>query len=114
MLALELGDVEEFPFVEAPSERAIADGYRRLAEIGAIDDAEELTPIGRTIARLPIDVALGRMLVEAERRLRCARLLVLAAFLSIQDPRERPADARQAADQAHAAFADPKSDFAAC
>ncbi|HJT98609.1 MAG TPA: DUF3418 domain-containing protein, partial [Rhodanobacteraceae bacterium] len=112
MLALKLGDVAEFPFVEAPSERAIGDGYRRLAEIEAIDEHKRLTPIGRTIARLPIDVALGRMLVEAERRGALRELLVLAAFLSIQDPRERPADARQAADQAHAAFADPKSDFA--
>ncbi|HEY6895166.1 MAG TPA: ATP-dependent RNA helicase HrpA, partial [Rhodanobacteraceae bacterium] len=112
MLALKLGDVSEFPFVEAPSERAIGDGYRRLAEIGAIDDERKLTPIGRTIARLPIDVALGRMLVEAQARGALRELLVLASFLSIQDPRERPADARQAADQAHAAFADPKSDFA--
>ena len=112
MLALKLGDVAEFPFVEAPSERAIGDGYRRLAEIGAIDAERRLTPVGRTIARLPIDVALGRMLVEAEQRGALRELLVLASFLSIQDPRERPADARQAADQAHAAFADPKSDFA--
>jgi len=112
MLALKLGDVAEFPFVEAPSERAIGDGYRRLAEIGAIDADRKLTTLGRTIARLPIDVALGRMLVEAEQRGALRELLVLASFLSIQDPRERPADARQAADQAHAVFADPKSDFA--
>ncbi|HEY6985785.1 MAG TPA: ATP-dependent RNA helicase HrpA, partial [Rhodanobacteraceae bacterium] len=111
MLALKLGDVAEFPFVEAPSERAIADGYRRLAEIGAIDERRHLTAIGRTLAKLPIDVALGRMLVEAEKRHALREMLVLTAFLSIQDPRERPADARQAADQAHAAFADPKSDF---
>jgi ATP-dependent helicase HrpA len=112
MLALKLGDVADFPFVEAPSERAIGDGYRRLAEIGAIDADRKLAAIGRTIARLPIDVALGRMLVEAEQRGALRELLVLASFLSIQDPRERPADARQAADQAHAAFANPKSDFA--
>ncbi|HEX5125089.1 MAG TPA: ATP-dependent RNA helicase HrpA [Rhodanobacteraceae bacterium] len=112
MLALKLGDVAEFPFVEAPSDRAIGDGYRRLSEIGAIDAGKKLTAIGRTIARLPIDVALGRMLVEAGQRGALRELLVLASFLSIQDPRERPADARQAADQAHAAFADPKSDFA--
>ena len=112
MLALKLGDVSEFPFVEAPSERAIGDGYRRLAEIGAIDDERRLTTTGRTLAKLPIDVALGRMLVEGAQRGALRELLVLASFLSIQDPRERPADARQAADQAHAAFADPKSDFA--
>jgi ATP-dependent helicase HrpA len=131
MLALKLGDVSEFPFVEAPSERAIGDGYRRLAEIGAIEPVrssviaenqeaavrgrtsrQQLTTTGRLLARLPIDVALGRMLVEAESRGVLREMLVLAAFLSIQDPRERPADARQAADQAHAAFVDPKSDFA--
>src|SRR4029077_4981683 len=90
----------------------IGDGYRRLAEIGAIDDERRLTTTGRTLAKLPIDVALGRMLVEGAQRGALRELLVLASFLSIQDPRERPADARQAADQAHAAFADPKSDFA--
>jgi len=134
MLALKLGDPADFPFVEAPSERAIGDGYRRLAELGAVEakssgrpSAAEstaeagvqgrtlyaLTDIGRLLARLPIDVALGRMLVEAERREVLRELLVLAAFLSIQDPRERPADARQQADAAHAEFADPKSDFVA-
>jgi len=111
MLALNLGEVSEFPFVEAPSERAIGDGYRRLAELGAIDGNQKLTSTGRTLARLPIDVALGRMLIEAEKRGALRETLTLAAFLSIQDPRERPADARQAADQAHAVFADPKSDF---
>jgi len=111
MLALKLGDVADFPFIEAPSERAIGDGYRRLAEISAIDADRRLTPMGRTLAKLPIDVALGRMLVEGEKRNALRELLVLAAFLSIQDPRERPADARQAADQAHAVFADPRSDF---
>ncbi|MET0230461.1 MAG: ATP-dependent RNA helicase HrpA [Rhodanobacteraceae bacterium] len=112
MLALKLGDVAEFPFVEAPSDRAIGDGYRRLAEIGAIDAEKRLTATGRTLARLPIDVALARMLVEAQSRGALREMLVLASFLSIQDPRERPADARQAADQAHAPFVDPKSDFA--
>jgi ATP-dependent helicase HrpA len=111
MLALKLGDPAEFPFVEAPGERAIADGYRRLAELGAIDEERRLTEIGRTLARLPIDVALGRMLVEARSRGALRELLILAAFLSIQDPRERPADARAQADAAHAQFADPKSDF---
>ena len=132
MLDLKLGDVEKFPFVEAPGERAIGDGYRRLLELGAIDASSfvrssviaenqeapihgrtlyKLTTIGRQMARLPVDVALARMLVEAQR-LACLReLLVLAAFLSTQDPRERPADARQAADAAHAAFADEQSDY---
>ncbi|HJU37941.1 MAG TPA: ATP-dependent RNA helicase HrpA, partial [Tahibacter sp.] len=111
MLNLRLGEVDQFPFVEAPPERAIGDGYRRLAELGAIDERKRLTAIGKTLAQLPIDVALGRMLVESREHGALDELLVLASFLSIQDPRERPADARQAADQAHAAFADPKSDF---
>ncbi|MEW5833560.1 MAG: ATP-dependent RNA helicase HrpA [Pseudomonadota bacterium] len=111
MLALKLGEVDEFPFLEAPDPRVVADGYRRLAEISAIDDKRTLTAIGRDLARLPIDVQLARMLVEA-RRLGCLReLLTVVSFLSIQDPRERPADARQQADAAHAVFADPKSDF---
>ncbi|GLQ88661.1 ATP-dependent RNA helicase HrpA [Dyella flagellata] len=111
MLSLQLGEVEEFPFLEAPDARVVADGYRRLAEIGAIDERRQLTGIGRTLSRLPVDVQLARMLVEAQQLGSLRELLVLVAFLSIQDPRERPADARQQADAAHAAFADPKSDF---
>ncbi len=111
MLSLGLGDVAAFPFVEAPSERAIGDGYRRLLEIGAIDEQRRLTPVGREIARVPVDVSLARMLVEATRLGVERELLVLAAFLSIQDPRERPADARQQADAAHAPFVVAKSDF---
>ncbi|MBL8296884.1 MAG: ATP-dependent RNA helicase HrpA [Rhodanobacteraceae bacterium] len=113
MLSLKLGDVAQFPFVEAPPERAIGDGYRRLTELGAIDEHKQLTAVGRTMAQLPIDVALARMLIEAKDRGALRELLILAAFLSIQDPRERPADARQAADQAHAQFADSRSDFVA-
>ena len=111
MLALQLGEVDDFPFLDAPDPRVVADGYRRLAEIGAIDAARTLTAIGRTLARLPIDVQLARMLVEAEKLGALRELLTVVSFLSIQDPRERPADARQQADAAHAAFADPKSDF---
>jgi ATP-dependent helicase HrpA len=111
MLSLQLGEVDQFPFLEAPDPRVVADGYRRLAEISAIDDARRLTAIGRTVAKLPIDVQLARMLVEAEQRQSLRDLLAIVSFLSIQDPRERPADARQQADTAHAAFADPKSDF---
>jgi ATP-dependent helicase HrpA len=112
MLSLKLGEVEDFPFLEAPDPRMVADGYRRLAEISAIDERRQLTATGRQLARLPIDVQLARMLVEAHERHALRELLVIVAFLSIQDPRERPADARQQADAAHAAFADPKSDFA--
>ena len=111
MLSLKLGDVDQFPFVEMPNTRAIGDGYRRLSELGAIDEKKHLTNTGREMARLPIDVALARMLSEAHRLGALRELLVLAAFLGIQDPRERPADARQAADLANAQFADPKSDF---
>jgi ATP-dependent helicase HrpA len=111
MLALDLGDVDDFPFLEAPDPRVVADGYRRLAEIGAIDADQRLTETGRTVARLPIDVQLARMLVEARRLGSLADLTTIVAFLSIQDPRERPPEARGQADAAHAQFADPKSDF---
>ena len=111
MLSLQLGEVGEFPFLETPDPRVVADGYRRLAEIGAIDEKRALTTVGRTLSRLPIDVQLARMLVEARQLGSLRELLAVVAFLSIQDPRERPADARQQADAAHAAFADPKSDI---
>ena len=111
MLALKLGDVDKFPFVEAPGVRAIGDGYRRLAELGAIDEHKRLTATGERMARLPIDVALARMLIEAQPLGVLREMLILVSFLSTQDPRERPADARAAADAAHAALADPKSDF---
>ena len=111
MLALKLGEVDDFPFLDAPDPRVVADGYRRLAEIMAIDERRLLTPTGRLLARLPIDVQLARMLVEAEKLGALREVLVVVSYLSIQDPRERPADARQQADAAHAVFADPKSDF---
>ncbi|WP_426688004.1 ATP-dependent RNA helicase HrpA [Rhodanobacter ginsengiterrae] len=111
MLALKLGEVDEFPFLEAPDPRVIADGFRRLTEISAIDEARKLTAIGRKLARLPIDVQLARMLVEGEQLHALRELLTIVSFLSIQDPRERPGDARQQADTAHAVFADSKSDF---
>ena len=110
-LSLQLGEVDEFPFLESPDPRVVADGYRRLTEIGAIDERRQLTAIGRTLARLPIDVQLARMLVESQQLGSVRELLVIVAFLSTQDPRERPADARQQADAAHASFADPKSDL---
>jgi ATP-dependent helicase HrpA len=111
MLALDLGDVDDFPFLDAPDPRVVADGYRRLAEIGAIDEGQRLTATGRTVARLPIDVQLARMLVEARRLGSLAELTTIVAFMSIQDPRERPPEARGQADAAHAQFADAKSDF---
>ena len=111
MLSLGLGRIEEFPFLEVPDERAINDGWQQLQELGAVDRQRHLTPIGRTMARWPIDVALARMLVAAREHGVLRQVLVIAAFLGIQDPRERPADQRQAADQAHAEFADPRSEF---
>ena len=111
MLSLKLGEVENFPFVEMPNTRAIGDGYRRLGELGAVDEHKQLTATGRRMAALPIDVALARMLIEAQRLGVTRELLILVAFLSVQDPRERPPDARQAADAAHAQFVDAKSDF---
>ncbi|HEY7872963.1 MAG TPA: ATP-dependent RNA helicase HrpA, partial [Rudaea sp.] len=111
MLSLKLGGVEEFPFVEAPDARAVSDGWRRLLELQAVDQDKRLTETGRTMSRWPIDVALARMLIQAQRAGALHEVLILVSFLSIQDPRERPADAREAADAAHAQWADPKSDF---
>ena len=111
MKSLGLGDVRAFPFVEAPPARAIADGYDLLAELNAVDDDAELTAIGRELARLPLDPRIGRMLLAARDNHALRELLVIAAALSVQDPRERPLEAQQAADQAHRRFADEKSDF---
>ncbi len=111
MLSLQLGDVEDFPFLDMPEPRAIGDGYRRLAEVQAIDDKRRLTALGRELARLPIDVQLARMLLEGRRQDVLRDMLVIVAFLSVADPRERPPEARQQADAAHRQFADPQSDF---
>ena len=111
MLALGLGDIESFPFLEPPDPRAIADGWQQLNELGAVDADRKLTAIGRTMAKLPVDVKLARMLVAAHAHGVLREMLVIASFLGIQDPRERPADARAAADAAHAQFADAKSEF---
>jgi ATP-dependent helicase HrpA len=111
MLDLGLGDVEAFPFIDPPDPRAVNDGWRRLAEIGAVDAARHLTSMGRQLARIPIDAQLARMLVEAYSLGVVRDVLPIVAFLGIQDPRERPADKQQQADAAHAVFADPHSDF---
>ncbi len=111
MLDLGLGDVESFPFIDPPDPRAANDGWRRLAEIGAVDDARRLTPLGKQLARIPIDAQLARMLVEARKLGVAHEVLPIVAFLGTQDPRERPADRQQQADAAHAEFADPQSDF---
>jgi ATP-dependent helicase HrpA len=103
--------IENFPFLEPPDPRAIADGWQQLAELGAVDASRKLTATGRAMAKLPVDVKLARMLVAAQKHGVLAQMLVVASFLGIQDPRERPADARAAADTAHAQFADAKSEF---
>lgn len=111
MLSLGLGDIEAFPFLEPPDSRAVADGWQQLNELGAVDGNRKLTAIGRTMAKLPVDVKLARMLVAANAHGVLREMLVIASFLGIQDPRERPSDARAAADAAHAQFADAKSEF---
>ncbi len=111
MLSLGLGRIEDFPFLEPPDERAIADGWQQLGELGAVDKDRKLTAIGRQMSRLPVDVKLARMLVAAHGNASLREMTVIASFLGIQDPRERPPEAREAADNAHAKFADPKSEF---
>ncbi|MBO9678386.1 MAG: ATP-dependent RNA helicase HrpA [Acidovorax sp.] len=111
MKSLHLGDVAQFPFIEAPSGRAIADGYQLLGELGAVDDANELTPMGQELSRLPLDPRVGRMILEARDRQALDEVLVIASALSVQDVRDRPLEAQQQADQAHAKFDDDKSEF---
>ena len=111
MKSLHLGVVEDFPFIERPQARAIADGYQLLAELGAVDDANELTPIGNELARLPLDPRVGRMILEARSRQALDEVLVIASALSVQDVRDRPMDAQAAADAAHVKFDDDRSEF---
>jgi ATP-dependent helicase HrpA len=111
MKSLRLGAVEDFPFLERPSGRAIADGYQLLQELGAVDEANELTPLGQELARLPLDPRVGRMILEARKRESLDEVLIIASALSVQDVRDRPMDAQQQADQAHAKFDDEKSEF---
>jgi len=111
MKSLHLGVVEDFPFIEAPSGRAIADGYQLLAELGAVDESNELTPLGQELARLPLDPRVGRMILEARSRQALDEVLVIASALSVQDVRDRPMEAQAQADQAHAKFDDEKSEF---
>lgn len=111
MKAFRLGQIEAFPFVNPPSPAAIAAGYALLQELGALDEQLELTQLGRDLARLPIDPTLGRMLIQSQSEHAIRELLIIASGLSIQDPRERPLDQREAADAAHRRHADPRSDF---
>ncbi|MEW6560770.1 MAG: ATP-dependent RNA helicase HrpA [Pseudomonadota bacterium] len=111
MKALGLDAIEQFPFIEPPPGKAIADGYQLLTELGAVDDRNALTPLGRELARLPVDPRIGRMILEARNREALTEVLIIAAALSVQDPRERPAEAQQAADEAHRKFSDERSEF---
>ena len=111
MKSLHLGIVEDFPFLERPSSRAIADGYQLLNELGAVDDANELTRMGQELAKLPLDPRVGRMIVEARERGALDEVLVIASALSVQDVRDRPMDMQAAADQAQVKFDDEKSEF---
>src|SRR3546814_1415181 len=115
MAALGLGDIEAFPFVEPPDARSIKDGIALLEELAALDEPRDghvrLTQLGRRLARLPVDPRLGRMILDAEKHGCVGEVLVIAAALSIQDPRERPSDQQQKAAELHGRFADRDSDF---
>lgn len=118
MTSIGLGDIGAFPFIDPPDRRNVTDGVNLLHELGALDPAEtdpakRLTPLGRRLAQLPVDPRLARMVLEGERNGCATEVVVIAAALSIQDPRERPADKQAQADQAHARFADRESDFVA-
>ncbi|WP_374109865.1 ATP-dependent RNA helicase HrpA [Pelomonas sp. CA6] len=111
MKALHLGQVEDFPFIEPPPRKAIADGYQLLAELGAVDERNELTEIGRELSKLPLDPRVGRMILEARRRDALTEVLVIASALSGQDVRDRPLEQQQQADEKHKKFDDERSEF---
>lgn len=113
MAALQLGDIENFPFLDPPDKRSIRDGVQLLQELGAFSTDGTITDLGRRLARLPLDPRIGRMILQADAEGCVGEILVLAAALSIPDPRERPADREEAARQKHARFADDHSDFTA-
>ncbi|MCL2347967.1 MAG: ATP-dependent RNA helicase HrpA [Planctomycetaceae bacterium] len=111
--SLKLGAVEKFPFLDPPRSAAIADGYKTLYEIGAIDDKQELTAVGRQLGKLPVDPRIGRMILAAGENGVLREMLIVAAALEVQDPRERPHELQEKADAAHQKFLDPQSDFLA-
>src|SRR5690606_36548615 len=111
MKALKLDDIETFPFVDRPPGRAIADGYHLLQELGAIDEQNQLTEVGRTLSRLPVDPRLARMILAAKDQQCLNEMLIIASALSVQDPRDRPMQEREASEAAHAKFGDDKSEF---
>ncbi|MCX6836700.1 MAG: ATP-dependent RNA helicase HrpA [Verrucomicrobia bacterium] len=111
MKAFKLGEIEDFPFINPPVSAAIRAGYDLLHELGSLSETHELTPLGRELARLPLDPTLGRMLLQARTEKALPEMLIIAAGLSIPDPRERPEEKRELANAAHKAFAAPESDF---
>lgn len=111
MKTIKLGKLEDFPLLDPPRPEAVREGIRTLTELGALDDRHELTPIGWKLGHLPVDPRVGRIILAADEFGVLPEILPIAAALEIQDPRDRPPDKRQAADEAHAAFADPRSDF---
>ena len=111
MKSLGLGDVEDFPFLDPPQPKAITEGYRVLEELGALGDKRELTPLGRQLARFPVDPRIGRMIFAGAELGVLRDVLVIAAALNIQDPRERPRELQQKADDLHRRFRDERSDF---
>jgi len=113
MSSLGLGEVADFPFLEPPGSRAIADGYQLLSELNAIDEQRQLTTLGRELAKLPLDPKIARLLLAGRQYFCLTEILVIASALSLQDPRDRPADKREAADAAHHHFNDERSDFLA-
>ncbi len=111
MKAFQLGEVERFPFIDPPHDKAIKAGYTLLQDLGALDRKRELTDLGHRLARLPVDPVIGRMLLESLRENALREVLVIASGLSVQDPRERPVEARAAADEMHRRFLNRESDF---
>ncbi|WP_122709857.1 ATP-dependent RNA helicase HrpA [Pseudomonas viridiflava] len=112
MLHLRLGEITDFPFIESPDGKAISDGFNLLQELSAVNRENQLTPLGRQLARLPVDPRMGRMLLDAAKQGSLQEVLIVASAMSVQDVRERPPERQQAADQAHAQWKDADSDFA--
>lgn len=111
MLNLRLGSIDQFPFIDPPDSRYINDGFKLLQELGAVDGKRNLTRLGRQLSRLPVDPKIGRMLLAAAQNNCLSEMIIIASALSVQDPRERPMDKQQAADQKHREYADEESDF---
>lgn len=111
MASLRLGDIRKFPFLQSPDSRLVNDGYKLLHELGAVDGRRQLTEAGRTLARIPADPKLARMLIEAGKENSLREVLIIISALASQDPRDKPQDKKQAADQAHQQFAHKESDF---